>query len=543
MPVPRQLSRVGDVGLLLVGLGRVGDVRAARVRVRRSIDVRRVHVNADAVVRAAEESDLAADVPLVVIHGLEAEAVVEEGLREGGVDRRPAGPLLLVRAVKQVVEEVEDRRIGHQLVGVVGGAGDACAKRELVVGGDCEVVRVAGDIGDALDGREGGADAAGEHLRGLAAGLGAALDAVVVAHDILPVGTALVDRSGCATEEGGRGAGRGDGAEGRVGADDLAERELALRVGVDEGLPVLEPRRVLVIRGEGAGIVGGRVTLLVLDADRGVVALAEDLAVVAQGGEVARHVVVRVPLLVELLVVHPSHADGQRVRDKDVVVVDRVADRAVAADAVGEVARARELGVVDVVVDDTTGAADAEQDRIRPALEVDATDVEAVPRDVRQEVVARVVGGAQAADAGRRGGRQKILSELRLAGLAGEVTIETRDFRVRGVDQEVHGVGGASVLQELGGHNGQRGRNVVQVGAVASAGQRAVRLVTAFFLSGINHERREDYGFLVRGRGRRRGRGCGSGRRGGRCRLVRRRRRLCERDSGNQRKTKRRRDG
>jgi len=154
------------------------------------------------------------------------------------------------------------------------------------------------------------------------------------------------------------------------------------------------------------------------------------------------------------------------------------------------------------------------------------------------------VGGLQGNFAGNVAGGTLFQESLespntntRVRGLTGEVTIQTRDFRVRGVDQEVHRVRGAGVLQELGGDNGERGGDVVQVGADAGAGQRAVGLVAAFFLGGINHEGRQDYGFLFRGRCRRRSRG-GCGRCRGR-RLVRGRRRLCERDTRDQRKTKR----
>ena len=56
------------------------------------------------------------------------------------------------------------------------------------------------------------------------------------------------------------------------------------------------------------------------------------------------------------------------------------------------------LGIVRAGVDDAGRAAQAEQDLVRATLDVDAVHVERVPRNVRDEEVAGVVGRGQTAD-------------------------------------------------------------------------------------------------------------------------------------------------
>jgi hypothetical protein len=102
-----------------------------------------------------------------------------------------------------------------------------------------------------------------------------------------------------------------------------------------------------------------------------------------------------------------------------------------------------------------------------------------------------------------------------------------------GVDQEVLGVLRAGVLEELRRHDRDRRGDILQVGADAGSGQRAVGFVASLVLGGVNDEGGQHRGlFLV-------GRSCGGSccRRGGGG--VCSRSGLGDRDSRHYRETKR----
>ena len=111
-----------------------------------------------------------------------------------------------------------------------------------------------------------------------------------------------------------------------------------------------------------------------------------------------------------------------------------------------------EVRIIQARVDDTSRAANAEQNRVRTTLQVDATDVITIPRNVAQEVIAGVIGRGQTADAGGR--TDGVLCIDLRARHAGIVTAQAGDFRARGVHQQVGGVRRPGVLQELLRYNG-----------------------------------------------------------------------------------------
>src|SRR5690606_21839894 len=105
-------------------------------------------------------------------------------------------------------------------------------------------------------------------------------------------------------------------------------------------------------------------------------------------------------LLEFLVVIQPSHADREFLRQQDTIRIQR-RTRAVVA-AIGR----RDLGGVlegrtgRARIDDARGFALAEQDRIRTTLQVDAVNVVSIPRNIREEDVAGVVRRREAANTG-----------------------------------------------------------------------------------------------------------------------------------------------
>ncbi len=262
-----------------------------------------------------------------------------------------------------------------------------------------------------------------------------------------------------------------------------------------------EPRGDLVERREDVRV--DRVDLAVLKAHADVRvgrAAVEELGIILQREEVAL-VVVEVGALRKFpLVVQDREADRELVGQEDLVVVQAVAERAKAAELVLQLSGVlRQAGVADGRVDDAGGAAQTEQNCIRPALDVDAVRVVAVPRHVGQEEVPGVVGGGQAADAGV--GLRGLLRALgvhhgSVAG-AGEVTALSANLCVGRVHQQLLAAVRVGVFQEFLGDDRDRVANVFQVRLDARSGQRAGGGVSSVLVC-LDHEGREHQDLLIR---------------------------------------------
>jgi hypothetical protein len=118
------------------------------------------------------------------------------------------------------------------------------------------------------------------------------------------------------------------------------------------------------------------------------VARLEELRVKTECSVIAARVVVSGLLLEQLIVLQPREADRRNAGDDHLIEVDRIA---VPAELVKEVLvfiAALERRFVGAGIDDTGRAADAEQNRVGSALQIDAADVERIPRNIREEVIA-----------------------------------------------------------------------------------------------------------------------------------------------------------
>ena len=151
------------------------------------------------------------------------------------------------------------------------------------------------------------------------------------------------------------------------------------------------------------------------------------------------------------MVLHCRHADGEDAREEFLVQTELIAHGTVFTDTIFKTVSRLVIRIVDTGVDDTGRAADTEKNRVRAALEVDAPNVETIPRDIRQEVVPGVVRLVQPADAG--GLADGVFLVDSGAGDAAEVTTNTGDFRARSVNQQVGVVLGTRILEELLRHN------------------------------------------------------------------------------------------
>src|SRR5690606_9745267 len=124
-------------------------------------------------------------------------------------------------------------------------------------------------------------------------------------------------------------------------------------------------------------------------------------------------------------------------------------------------------------VDDARRTAETEENRIRPALNLDVLRVVSIERDVRREKVARDVRAAEAADA---------IPALRIAQIAslaprsvlaeidaGVVAVDAVDLGVRRVNEQVAQIRRTGVAHELRRHDADRRSDIAQVGLQATA--------------------------------------------------------------------------
>ena len=328
---------------------------------------------------------------------------------------------------------------------------------ELNAGDELRVVQRAGRAG-AEDGVEGGGVAGGVH-----------------------VGNVGPERA-AGVEDGDRARGGivGRPAGGEPRADEIAGREGIRAVGV-----------VAIIFREAAqhGFFEG------LEGERAVLAARE----VARG------------LPLELLVVIEQRAvEGQFVLHERTVHRERRAEGAVLVGAQGDL-----IGVFveqrlrGSLIDDAGGRAEAEEERVRPAGDLDGLRVVGVKRHavVRREIVDRRVGRSEAADAVRLGVGRRVTVVAKA--VAGDRVLRGATVRDRGrvgagalgaglVFEHVVDIEGGGVVHLLLRHHGDGGGEVGEVGVEAAAGEGVFSEVTGV-LRGGDLERRKLDGFFATG--------------------------------------------
>src|SRR5690606_6672141 len=99
-----------------------------------------------------------------------------------------------------------------------------------------------------------------------------------------------------------------------------------------------------------------------------------------------RRLLLKLPVVVQ----YPD-AKREDVVDQLAIVIERVSLRAMLVERRLNAAAIAILGPVDRGVDDARRTAKTEQDRVRPALQIDAGNIIAVPRHVREKEIPRVV--------------------------------------------------------------------------------------------------------------------------------------------------------
>ena len=153
-------DRITDDGVLVIqagGRGRVAGIRTSDVRIRRAISIRDVDVDVDLVILATHPVQGAARIVLMVEGQLEREAIIEEALFKGGVDRIPLLPFILVGTIEEVPVEVEYAGILQNRVGIINATGDqglAPWYTAQVVGADALHVSLGRRQGTRQEGRE-----------------------------------------------------------------------------------------------------------------------------------------------------------------------------------------------------------------------------------------------------------------------------------------------------------------------------------------------------------------------------------------------------
>jgi len=486
-----------DVVLRVAVLAAVADIGATDVRVVAAIEQLIVDIDTEDILAAVKEADLAILIALHVVHILETETITEEGLRNGEIGRIPTVVFRLVRTVHQQVVEVEDGVIRQRLVVVVSrakhtrvtvvvtqtGDGRSLTKLDATNG----AINLTGAVQAASDASDRGLGIDGSGARAI-------VDELHVAVGTTAHRSVAVPRSNALGPDFTIGlrlfVGRQTGPVGRrIDRQLVHVGKAGHRVGAG-----LEPLGNRINRRQGARAVGVDVTALVVHADGGAGVRAKQLRIEAQRTVDAARLLVGRILLEVLVFIEGRDTNRQLILDQHVVVIERRADRVVLAVAVLDLATRLEGGAVQAGIDDTGRATDAEQDRVRAALHIDAVDVVAVPRNLRHEVIPGVVRRVQTTDTGVRvrteEGRSLNATEV------GEVTTNAADFRVGRIDQQVLGVLGTSVLEELGVDNRQRGRDVLHLGTNTRASQGIFDSVTRRFIRRADRKRIELNDFL-----------------------------------------------
>jgi len=279
------------------------------------------------------------------------------------------------------------------------------------------------------------------------------------------------------------------------------DRQLAHAAGgagvVDRTEPrgeVVDRRHVtLTVRLDVAGFV------LELDACAEVFILKE-LRVEAQGCVDALIILVGGMLAEVLMIPESSDADREHIIDQLLVDVEAGALAAVGTDTVRELAFVLERGVLQAAVLDTRRAAEAEEERVGAAQNIDTIGIVRIPGNVRDEVVAGVVGRGQAADALGLAWIAEGITLIVLTIQTGERAARAGHFGVGGVLEERGGVGRTDIVHHRLCDDGDGRAQVAQVATNTRTGE-GFRCDVAFVLLTAHFERSELDDFTVSVRG------------------------------------------
>gem|GEM_PF-5500598 len=264
---------------------------------------------------------------------------------------------------------------------------------------------------------------------------------------------------------------------------------------------MVEPRRELIVGRELARHVAADFTRFEIAADdRARRAALQELRLPTRRTVDALLPAERRLLLIPGVIVETRDAQAQFARQQHAIRIERRARTVVAAESPGDLRRILgEVGTGRACIDDAGGTPLAEQNRVRAALEIDAVDIVAVPRNVREEEIAGVVGRRKTAHA------RVVVRIAEIAGLvedgavadAREVAADAADFRVRCVLQQRRIVRGADVLQQLRGDDGHGVADILQPRVEAVARQRGFSGVASVFPFNRYFERRQNEDFRL----------------------------------------------
>ena len=194
------------------------------------------------------------------------------------------------------------------------------------------------------------------------------------------------------------------------------------------------------------------------------------------------------------IVVEADDADAEAVFDDRLIHIEHFAVRIVATvrllkrDAVFA-----EVGDFELVVDDARRTAEAEEDGVGAARDVDALGVVGIEADVGREKIAREIGAAETTDARGDVGALEVglgVGEIITGAHAGVIAADARGFGAGRVDEDVLGVGRAGIDEELGIDDADGRADVAEFGAQARAGECGGGLVP-FIGIGLDDEGRE----------------------------------------------------
>ena len=218
----------------------------------------------------------------------------------------------------------------------------------------------------------------------------------------------------------------------------------------------------------GAGAVGVLGAALVVDLQLGETGL-DETRLEFKGGEHAAILFEGGLLAVAFLFIERDHADAEEAPGDGLVEVEDFAVRVETSDGLLELEGILlEICGFELVIDDTGGAAEAEQDGVGATGDVDALRVVGIHRNIRQEEIAGEIGTGETAHAGGAAGaleRALGAGEAVAGADAGEVALEAAGFGVGGVNEDVAEVGRAGVDHELRSHDGDGGADVAEIGA------------------------------------------------------------------------------
>ena len=413
-------------------------------------------------------------VVLLVQGPFETELVVHERLRDADIELIPVLPLFFVGTIIQVVVEVEDAGIRQLIVAVNTELGE---RQTRLASEGCVVVdttrAVEGPLTDVLvDGAIGANAAVFRNFPNPSI----VVRRVVTIEEQIRTTKLLTEVTDPRLEGGISGASEGTtvdrradltmvGTAGIVILQLVRIERLTIEIVIGNGLSIpgalvgaiTEPRGDQVDRRQGARTVGVNRTEFTgsLD-DRASGSLFEEARLVTHG-TVDTLRIGEGRFLLELLTVgHRGDSDGQLVIDQNAVKISRAANRTEAAHLESDFVGVVEHRLLRADIDDTSGTALTEKNRVGATLEIHPVDIVAVPRDVGQEVVTGVIRCGQTTNTGVLIGIGKTAGfiEQRAVAGAGEVSLNVTDLSAHGILQQGFIIHRVDILEELLGHDG-----------------------------------------------------------------------------------------